>query len=114
VSYNTRLSTADYVKPQVPSQSDGDVCAEHVLLDQHIFHCCHLQTALLPQVVEGRSMRAMHSGAESAAHRLADAAPMGDVQLMDAVERAAANDTVLMEMLRQVCAEQCSACGMAW
>jgi hypothetical protein len=39
---------------------------------------------------------------------------MGDVQLMDEVERAAESDTVLREMLRQVSVEQCSACGMAW
>jgi hypothetical protein len=76
-------------------------------------NCC-CACVVLPQVVEGRSKRAVQqlSGVEGAAYHLAGAAPLGEMQLMDALDRAAADDALLRKMLTQVRAEQCMRFGI--
>jgi hypothetical protein len=67
------------------------------------------------QVVEGQSKRAVQlAGHDGAVYSLGDAAALSDVQLGDALDRAAAEDEVLRLMLQQLRARKRCRLRVAW
>eukprot|EP00882_Tetradesmus_deserticola_P023309 GHRQ01025362.1.p2 GENE.GHRQ01025362.1~~GHRQ01025362.1.p2 ORF type:complete len:102 (+),score=54.83 GHRQ01025362.1:530-835(+) len=72
-------------------------------MEQQLYSSTLAKQELFERVVEGASKRAVSlPGAEGALYRLADAPVLAGVRLLDALDRAAAGDGVLRQMLQQV------------